>query len=179
MRLGARRGQSMVEMAFIAPVLIMILMALIDFGRAAYVYATLSGAVRDGARLATLTGATGFTDSQVVGQVKKFAIGLSMAGGSCINGQSAAPLTPAPTLGNSGYVYIVSGSALANQPNAPMGQPAAAAAGSCAAVIPAYAAHAPLRVLVVYNFQPLTPMAAQFLPQGIVMTVSSTMTTEY
>jgi hypothetical protein len=169
----------MVEMAFIAPILIMILMALVDFGRAAYVYATLSGAVRDGARMAALTGATGYTDVQVVGQVKKFATGLSLAGGNCINGQSTAPLTPAPTAGNTGYVYIVSGSTLANQPNAPMGQSAAAVAGSCAAVIPAYAAHAPLEVSVIYNFQPLTPMAAQFLPQGIVMTVSSTMTTEY
>jgi Flp pilus assembly protein TadG len=169
----------MVELAFIAPVLIMILMALIDFGRAAYIYATLSGAVRDGARMAALTGSTGFTDVQVVGQVKKFAIGLSLAGGACINGQSAAPLTPAPTGGNTGYVYVVSGSPLPNQPNAPMGQPAAGPVGSCAAVVPAYAAHAPLTVTVVYNFQPITPMAAQFLPQGIVMTVSSTMTTEY
>lgn len=46
------RGQSLVEMALLLPLLILILMALFDFGRAIYAFNTVSNAARDGARLA-------------------------------------------------------------------------------------------------------------------------------
>ena len=46
------RGQSLVEMALLMPILVLILMALFDFGRAIYAYNTVSNAARDGVRLA-------------------------------------------------------------------------------------------------------------------------------
>ena len=36
-----------------------------------------------------------------------------------------------------------------------------------------------LAVTIKYNFKPLTPFGSQFFPTGIVMTVTSTMSTEY
>src|ERR1700730_1322655 len=114
-----KRGQSLVEMAMVAPFLIMTLLMMIDCGRAAYTYATLAGAAREGARSANLT------------------------------------------------------------TTAPAGQAAAAAAGGCGAVTPSYAGHNALAVTIKYNFQPLTPFGSQFFPGGIVMTVTSTMSTEY
>ena len=46
------QGQSLVEFALIAPLLILLLLALFDFGRAVYAYNTISNAAREGVRLA-------------------------------------------------------------------------------------------------------------------------------
>jgi len=48
----SERGQSLVEIALLLPLLILVLMALFDFGRAIYAFNTVSNAARDGARLA-------------------------------------------------------------------------------------------------------------------------------
>ncbi len=171
------RGQSLVEMAMIAPVLILILLSVIDFGRAAYDYTTLSGAVHEGARVAVRTGATHPADGDVLSAVESYGIGLSLGAGPCVNGYLSGPLT-APSSPNTGYVYVVAGATGATV-NAPGGQPSAPATLTCGAVTPAYAGRYPLAVTVKFNFQPLTPLAAQFFPSGIVMTVTSTMSTEY
>ncbi|MBC7263108.1 MAG: pilus assembly protein [Chloroflexi bacterium] len=47
-----QRGDSLVEFAIILPVLLLILMAILDFGRAAYVYNVVANAAREGARYA-------------------------------------------------------------------------------------------------------------------------------
>nr|MDQ6885635.1 hypothetical protein [Candidatus Dormibacteraeota bacterium] len=96
------------------------------------------------------------------------------------SGSPWPPVTPPGASPNTGVVYIVSGSSNSAGINAPGGQPAASAAGSCAAVSPAYAGRYPLTIKVVYNFQPLTPFVQQFLGSGsVTLTVASTMTTEY
>ncbi len=179
-----RRGQSLVEMALIAPLLIMMLVSVVDFGRAAYVYSTLSSAVREGSRQAALTGTTRMTDADVVAAVKRYAVGLSLSAAPCVNGAQSGgpwpPVTPPGPSPNTGIVYIVSGSSNSAGINAPAGQAPANATGSCAAVSPAYAGRYPLTVKVVYNFQPLTPIVQQFLGSGsVTLTVASTMTTEY
>lgn len=46
------RGQTLVEFALVAPILILLLLALFDLGRAVYAYNTVSNAAREGARLA-------------------------------------------------------------------------------------------------------------------------------
>jgi Flp pilus assembly protein TadG len=183
MRLRKKRAQSLVEMAMIAPILIMMLVSVIDFGRAAYDYSTLAGAVREGARQAALTGSTRMTDADVVTAVKRYAVGLSLAAAPCVNGTAGAswpPSTPASAAPNTGVIYIVSGSSNSPSIDAPGGQAPANATGSCAAVTPAYAGRYPLTVKVLYNFQPLTPFVQQFLGSGsVTLTVASTMTTEY
>src|SRR5262245_50873139 len=46
------RGQSLVEFALVVPVFLLILMGILDFGRAVLAYNSLSNAARDGARVA-------------------------------------------------------------------------------------------------------------------------------
>jgi len=158
----------------IAPFLIMILLLVVDCGRAAYDYSTLAGAAREGARAAITTGNNRPDNSRVIGAVEQNAIGLSLSSGTCVN--DPAPASPAMQA-NTGLVYVGAGSGNVTT-NAPGGQ-APAGVGVCGAVVPSYAGHYPLTVMVKYNFQPLTPFGSQFFPNGIVMTVSSTMSTEY
>jgi Flp pilus assembly protein TadG len=46
------RGQTLVEFALALPIMVLLLMALFDFGRAIFAYNTVSNAARDGARIA-------------------------------------------------------------------------------------------------------------------------------
>jgi len=170
-----QRGQTLVEMAMISPFLIMILLVMIDCGRAAYAYGTLAGAARDGARAAITTGSSRPDNTWVAGAVKQNAFGVQLSSGSCMN--DAPPASPAMAP-NTGLIYVGAGSGNTST-NAPAGQPPAAAAGSCGAVVPSYAGHNALALTIKYNFQPLTPFGSQFFPGGIVMTVTSTMSTEY
>jgi len=170
-----KHGQSLVEMAMVAPFLMMTLLMMIDCGRAAYAYATLAGAARDGARTAITTGASRPDNNGVIGAVQQNAFGVRLNPGSCVN--DAPPASPSMSP-NTGLVYVGAGSGNITT-NAPAGQAAAAAAGGCGAVTPSYAGHNALAVTIKYNFQPLTPFGSQFFPGGIVMTVTSTMSTEY
>jgi Flp pilus assembly protein TadG len=171
---GKKRGQSLVEMAMISPFLIMILLMVVDCGRAAYDYSTLAAAAREGARAAITTGNNRPDNSRVIGAVQANAIGLALSAGNCVND------TPAPTqamVANTGFIYVGGGNGNTT-PNAPAGQ-APAGLGACQAVVPSYAGHNPLTVTIKYSFMPLTPFGSQFFPTGIVMTVTSTMSTEY
>ena|SRR5437868_5911246 len=175
LRRREERGQSLVEMALIAPFLLMILMMVIDCGRAVYTYTTLAAAAREGARTAITTGNSRPDNARVLGAVIANAIGLSLYAGACPNNTPAPSTLPNP---ETGVVYVGGGPGN-SATNAPAGQAPAAANGSCQAVVPSYAGHYPLTVTVKYNFQPLTPFGAKFFPGGIVMTVTSTMSTEY
>jgi Flp pilus assembly protein TadG len=165
----------MVEMALISPFLIMILLMVIDCGRAAYDYATLAAAAREGARAAITTGNNRPDNSRAIGAAQGNAFGLSLNPGACVN--DAPPASPTMAA-NTGLVYVGAGTGNTTS-NAPAGQAPAAAAGSCQAVNPSYAGHNALAVTIKFNFQPLTPFGSQFFPSGIVMTVTSTMSTEY
>jgi Flp pilus assembly protein TadG len=50
-RIGSARGQGLVEFALILPVLIVIMLGIVDFGRAIYAFNSVSNAAREGARL--------------------------------------------------------------------------------------------------------------------------------
>jgi Flp pilus assembly protein TadG len=169
-----KRGQSLVEMALISPFLVMILLMVVDCGRAAYDYSTLSAAAREGARAAITTGNNRPDNTRVIGSAQANAFGLTLNPGACVN--DAPPATPTMAA-NTGLVYVGAGSGNTTS-NAPAGQ-APANAGGCGAVTPSYAGHNALAVTIKYNFQPLTPFGSQFFPGGIVMTVTSTMSTEY
>jgi TadE-like protein len=51
---GRSRGQSLVEFAFVMPVIVLLAFAFIDLGRAVYTLNTISNAARDGARVAAV-----------------------------------------------------------------------------------------------------------------------------
>lgn len=48
------RGQALVEFAVVFPVIVLILFAVFDFGRAVYAYNTIANAAREGARVAAV-----------------------------------------------------------------------------------------------------------------------------
>jgi len=50
----AERGQSLVEFALVLPVLILLLMGIVDFGRILSIHELISVAARDGARYASI-----------------------------------------------------------------------------------------------------------------------------
>lgn len=55
MKLTEQNGQALVEMAFVLPLLLLILFGIIEFGRALYITNTLTNAAREGARRASVT----------------------------------------------------------------------------------------------------------------------------
>lgn len=65
-------GQSVVELALVLPVLLLLVLGMMDFGRLLQSYLTLQHATREGARLAI----TGAADSAIVQRVRDTAAGL-------------------------------------------------------------------------------------------------------
>ena len=63
------KGQAMVEFTLILPVLLMIIMGIVEFGRAYSAYLTIQNAAREGVRL----GITGATDAEVATAVEQVA----------------------------------------------------------------------------------------------------------
>jgi Flp pilus assembly protein TadG len=61
-RLG-ESGQALVEFAIIAPILLLLIMGIVDFGRAFYTYHVLIDAAREGARVAVVANPTTTVDT--------------------------------------------------------------------------------------------------------------------
>jgi len=66
------RGQSLTEFALILPVLVLLVMAILDFGRAVYAYSVVANAAREGARFAAVSpndsvGAVAATTAAAIG----------------------------------------------------------------------------------------------------------------
>ena len=72
-----KKGQTLVELALILPILFMIIFGIIEFGRVFNAYVIVSNASREGARQA----AVGKADSEVRTKVKNVASSLSIADG--------------------------------------------------------------------------------------------------
>ena len=72
------RGQGLVEFALVVPMLLLILMAIIDFGRIFQANVTLTNAVREGARW----GSRGYTASESQSRITEAAAGLPLSGNS-------------------------------------------------------------------------------------------------
>lgn len=70
-----RRGQGSVELALVLPILLLILMAIVDFGRMFHGYLAVTAAAREGARQAAI----GALDSQVISTAISAAAPLSPA----------------------------------------------------------------------------------------------------
>ncbi|TMD88224.1 MAG: pilus assembly protein [Chloroflexi bacterium] len=162
MRRSHPRGQAMIEMALLAPMIFMLLIFVFDLARAAATWAAISEAVREGSRNSVVVGTgTAATDNSIVGNAQLFGVNLALNSATgCIHGH---------TSGTGG------------QPNAPQGQAGVAETVTvgCNAVNAAGMGTYPLKVVIAYNFQPFTPFAQQFMPGGITMVASSTMNTEF
>jgi hypothetical protein len=169
----------MVEFAIVAPLLLLLLFGVVDFGRAIYTYITLNQAVNEGVRVAIRASPLLPTNSDVEAAVKTHAVDVNLAN-PCPNGPITAT-TPPP---NKGWIYItepnppVTAEPLApTLQNAPGGQMWAFSNGTCSATNPANS-HAPLQVTIRYNYVPFTPLIQQFAP-NIVLTAAAIYRTEY
>ncbi|MCL5677285.1 MAG: pilus assembly protein [Firmicutes bacterium] len=75
-RLGRdEKGQSLVEFALVVPILLLLVLGIMEFGRAYSANLTLQNATREGARLAV----TGATDAQITQHVKDSAPTLDVS----------------------------------------------------------------------------------------------------
>jgi Flp pilus assembly protein TadG len=171
----------MVELAMLAPMIFMLLIFVFDLARAAATWAAISEAVREGSRTSVTIGqTTSATDNTILGNTQIFGVNLSLGPVTgCVHGHSSGMVTPAPATGNTGYIYILS--TAAGQPNAPSGGAGFAETvnAGCNAINAAGLGRYPIKVVIAYNYQPFTPFASQFMPGGITMIASSTMSTEF
>lgn len=170
----------MVEFAIVAPLLLVLIFGVVDFGRVIYTYVTLNQAVNEGVRVAIRASPLLPTNSDVETAVKTHAVDVSLAN-PCPNG----PITSATPPANLGWLYITEPNppstpeALApTLEDAPGGQMWAVASGSCSATNPAYG-HAPLQVTIRYNFVPITPLIQQWFTNHIVIQAAAVYRTEY
>lgn len=73
--LRGQRGQSVVELALVLPVLLLLLLGMVDFGRLGAAYLSLQHAAREGVRL----GITGATDGEIAEQVRDAAAAVDVS----------------------------------------------------------------------------------------------------
>jgi hypothetical protein len=181
---NGQSSQTIVEFAIVAPVLLLLIFGVVDFGRLIYTYATINQAVNEGARAAIKASAQLPTNTDVESAVKNHAVDVSLAN-PCPNGPIITSVTPPA---NQGWIYITEPDApgsietlLPSLENAPGGTPWAFHANNdvnCSATNPAHD-HAPLQVTIRYNFVPFTPLIQQVTANHIVISASATYKTEY
>ena len=187
-RIASQRSQSIVEFAIVAPVLLLLLFGVIDFGRVIYFYVTLNQAVNEGARTAIRASAQLPTNADVETSVKQHAVDVSLAN-PCPNG----PVTTATPPANQGWIYITEpfepllvradGTLLENAPGGtawatPGGSAGHRSSAGCSATNPAHE-HAALQVTIRYNFVPITPLLRQVTANNLIISAAATYQTEY
>jgi Flp pilus assembly protein TadG len=173
-----QRSQALIEFALVSPVLLLLLFGIIDIGRAIFYYDTINHAAREGARTAVRASNQLPTNADVLSTVNSQMLGVPVSA-PCPQG----PVTSATPPSNSAWLYItepnppttVESSPLAN---APGGEYAAIASGSCSAVNPA-GGNAQLQVTLRFNLVLITPIVAQATADHIVITAAAIFRTEY
>lgn len=182
----SERSQSMTEFALIAPLLLLFIFAIVDFGRGIYTYITLQQAVQEGARVAVRDSSPLPTDATVEQAVQQHAIATFLAN-PCRNGPVyvTGQIPPA----NEGWIFITQPQSPSQPlttvqdivtvpPNAPGGEPRNPSSGSCSAINPA-SQNTALQVTIRYNFVPLTPLVGQLTANSIILTAYTVYRTEY
>jgi hypothetical protein len=180
----SERSQSMTEFALIAPLLLLMIFGIIDFGRTIYIYGTLVQAANEGVRTAIRASAPLPTDADVLRAAETQAQSLQL-GNPCPNG----PLPPSTGAGaenppaGSGWVFITEPNppttAESSPPyDAPGGQAPSTASGSCSATNSQSSGNYALQVTVRYTYPFFTPLLEQLAP-NIVLQAYATDYTEY
>jgi Flp pilus assembly protein TadG len=93
----ARCGAAAVEFAFVAPLLFMVILGIIEFGRGMMVAELLNSAARNGSRVGALTGSD---NAAISAAVTNALSGTGVSGASCtirVNGNPAANAATAVT----------------------------------------------------------------------------------
>ncbi len=177
-RRDGQQSQALIEFALISPLLLLLVFGIIDIGRAVFYYDTLNHAAREGARAAVRASSPLPGNSDVLTAATRQLIGAPVSE-PCPQGPITATLPPA----NAAWLYVTEpnppASAESNPPmNAPGGEYAANAAGSCSAINPA-GGNAPLQVTLRFNLILITPVISQITANHILMTAAVIYRTEY
>jgi hypothetical protein len=170
----SQRSQAIVEFAAVSPLLLLITFMAIDIGRLLYVFAAVSSAARDGARIASLQ-ASQYSDCQAIQQIELVGQGFpvhmdhnSLVGNSDPNNPSGSLQPSLPAL-NEGLAYIWPAVATATPPDSNCDSTSQRAVSQSVKHV---------AVEVQYRFTPLTPLIAQWTNGFIVKTVC-VVTVEY
>jgi Flp pilus assembly protein TadG len=171
----------MVEFAIVAPLFMILLLIILDFGKALYVKNTLDSAAREAARAAVVLTPTYCTsgdhptacDAEKAAQTHSSDVFLANPSPFC----TAA----APSSGNTGLIYI-------SRTYAPGGETAGSV--SCPdgtkPVMPA-SGHKPITITIEYCYKPMVPLLSSVLALatsgncsgGITLVSQATMQSEY
>jgi hypothetical protein len=175
---SAQRSQALIEFALVSPVLLLLLFGVIDLGRAVFYYDTLQHAATEGARVAVRASNQLPTDADVLSAVQ-----AQMAGAPVTEPCPQGPISSGTPPANAGWVYITepappSGVEATPPPNAPGGEDAATASGSCSAVNPA-TGQDQLQVTIRFNLVLITPIVAQATANRVIMSAAVVYRTEY
>jgi len=175
---SAQRSQALIEFALVSPVLLLLVFGIIDIGRAVFYYDTLNHAAREGARAAVKASNQLPTNADVLAIVNVQMLGTPVAQ-PCPNG----PVTSATPPGNTAWLYVTEPNPpnlveTSPPPNAPGGENASAAVGSCSALNPA-GGNVPLQVTLRFNLLLITPLVAQATADHILITAAAIYRTEY
>lgn len=175
---SAQSSQALIEFALVSPVLLLLLFGIVDIGRAVFYFDTINHAAREGARAAVRASNQLPTNGDVISTVTTQMIGNPVSA-PCPQG----PVTSATPPANSAWVYITEPNPPSTiettpPPNAPGGEYAAAAAGSCSAIKPA-GGNQQLQVTVRFNLILITPVVAQATANHILITAAAIFRTEY
>lgn len=157
----------------LAPILLVMLLLTVDFGRLVYTYGAISWATREGARLASLEPQK-TSDCTILQRVESVGRAFplvpdpnSIVGNTDPNNPSGT-LVPSPPPAATGYIYIYPAVALrAPQDTNCDGGPRKTSAGSI-----------PVAVEIQYRYVPIVPLIADFVP-SITITAISVVPTEY
>lgn len=173
-----QRSQALIEFALVSPVLLLLLFGVIDLGRAIFFYVTINHAAREGARVAVRASNALPTNTDVLNSVRG-----QMQGAPVSEPCPQGPISSATPPANSAWVYVTepnppSSVQATPPPNAPGGEYAAAASGSCNAVNPAVG-NDQLQVTIRFNLVLITPIVAQVTANRIVMQAAAVFRTEY
>jgi Flp pilus assembly protein TadG len=174
----SQRSQALIEFALVSPVLLLLTFGVVDIGRAVFYYDTLNHAAREGARTAVRASNQLPTNTDVISTVTSQMVGAPVSA-PCAQG----PVTSSTPPANSGWVYITEPNPPATvettpPPNAPGGENATAAAGSCSAVNPA-SGNEQLQVTIRFNLVLITPVVAQATANHVLITAAAVYRTEY
>lgn len=174
----SQRSQALIEFALISPVLLLLLFGIVDIGRAVFYYDALNHAAREGARVAVRASSPLPTNADVLAAVTSQLLGAPVTE-PCPQG----PVTSAVPPDNAAWLYVTEpnppASVEANPPdNAPGGEYASDASGSCSAVNPA-GGNSQLQVTLRFNLVLITPVIAQATANRIVITAAAIFRTEY
>lgn len=176
--LKSQRSQALIEFALVSPVLLLLLFGIVDIGRAIFYYDTLNHAAREGARAAVRASNQLPTNNDVLNAVNSQMLGVPVSA-PCPQG----PVTGATPPANSAWLYITEPNPPSTvesspAPNAPGGEYAAIANGSCSAVNPA-GGNQQLQVTLRFNLVLITPIVAQATANHVVISAAAIFRTEY